>query len=705
MLSTHRMDHGAVRWIPSMALLDRRTLLLVCRAMFFVSLASLMCASARCATHATAAIAPIPSEVRSSRFLVAVNGHRTPVMHAAAGYYLLNFDLAGPAEISVTAADARFWDGGVEVQPLRLGIRPVRRGATIRFRLNGPAKLTIARPGDHFADAEMLFLFANEPDPPKITPQTPGIRYYAAGVHHESINAQSGDNIYLADGAVLFGSLNVWQVHDVHVFGHGTIIYDGPQNPGNDEGWMHKPDWHCIVMDNARNIEIDGITCIVRSRTWQIQMRDSEHIGYYNIKVIGGNPSDANQDGMDWLGGGDTTIRNSFFRASDDDFALEGNWDGYSQEAMLTPGHDVHNITIEDSIASTSISNTIRVNWPQKTFNSAHFLMRNMDVIHTGFGACKVPFAFFELWADPDGNGWHTDYRFENIRLEDWYSLFQIRQPNPKVRDISFTHIAAMDGPAMLPPTLKGDIVGVTLADIPVVGDPANYVRVEDHAAAPTYDRSAPDAQFDYTPGLLRPHHPVLFRAHAPAMQGRRFAWIFGDGTSAEGAVVHHAFPDTQGSLLDSSGNFRVLLHITNPDGSEMWGAQPVVVAQRALPALAPSEETARATSTSVRTIDIPAEGGYTFTLLAAQSAALSIDNLPPVHSPKMRPQVCGATGYAVQATRISAALAAGKHRVQIEWAPGGNQADALSGAAGPPQLIWQGPGIATQTVPGQALP
>jgi hypothetical protein len=106
-----------------------------------------------------------------------------------------------------------------------------------------------------------------------------------------------------------------------------------------------------------------------------------------------------------------------------------------------------------------------------------------------------------------------------------------------------------------------------------------------------------------------------------------------------------------------------------------------------------------------VRTIDIPAEGGYTFTLLAAQSATISIDSLPPVHTAKMRPQVCGATGYAVQPTRISAALAAGTHRVQIEWAPGGNQADVLSGAAGPPQLIWQGPGIPAQTAPGQALP
>jgi len=216
-----------------MVLLDRRNLLLVCRSILFVALASLICTSARCTTHGAASVAAIPSEVRSSHFLVTINGHRTPVMHAAAGYYLLNFDLSGPAEISVTAADAHFWDGGVELQPLRLGIRPTRRGPTIRFRLNGPTKLTIARPGDHFADAEMLFLFANEPDPSNITPQMPGIRYYAAGVHHESINAQNGDRIYLADGAVLFGSLNIWQVHDVHVFGHGTIIYDGTRLPAS----------------------------------------------------------------------------------------------------------------------------------------------------------------------------------------------------------------------------------------------------------------------------------------------------------------------------------------------------------------------------------------------------------------------------------------------------------------------------------------
>ena len=217
-------------------------------------------------------IAPIPLEVRSSHFTVTVNGRRSPVMHAAAGYYLLNFDVDGSAKITVTASDPHYWDAGVEVQPMRFGIRPERKGTSICFPLSGPAKLSITRPGDHFADSEMLFLFANAPDNSGITAATPGVRYYGPGVHREDIDAHNGDRIYLADGAVVFGALNVWQVHDVHVFGRGAIIYDGPQDPNNDEGWMHKPNWHVIVMDNASNIEIEGIVGIARSRTWMVQI-------------------------------------------------------------------------------------------------------------------------------------------------------------------------------------------------------------------------------------------------------------------------------------------------------------------------------------------------------------------------------------------------------------------------------------------------
>ena len=44
-------------------------------------------------------------------------------------------------------------------------------------------------------------------------------------------------------------------------------------------------------------------------------MKDSGGFVYDDLRVIGGNPGNANQDGMDWLGGGDTTVRNSFLRS------------------------------------------------------------------------------------------------------------------------------------------------------------------------------------------------------------------------------------------------------------------------------------------------------------------------------------------------------------------------------------------------------
>ena len=672
------------------------------------------CAPAFAATHV--GIAPIPAVVRTDYFVVTINGRSTPVVHAASSYYLLNFDLDGPATVSIRAADAHYWDRGVEVQPMRYGIRPRHVGATITFRIPGPVKLSIARPGDHFADAEMLFLLGSEPDRSGITPQTQGVRYYGPGVHREDINANSGDRIYLAAGAVVFGSLNLWQVHDVRVEGHGMIIYDGPQAPDGDEGWMHLRSWHCIVMDQTRNVEIDGITCIVRSRTWQIQMKDSRMTGFYDVNVIGGLPLDANQDGMDWLGGGDTTVRDCFFRASDDVFAMEGNWDGYTDAEMRIPGHDVTNITVEDTVASTSISNTVRVSWPKKTFRSAHVTMRNLDVIHTGYGGCVVPFAFFELWADELAQGEHTDFQFSNIRLEDFYSLMQIRYPNPRVEGVVFSNVSALDGPAMVPSTLQGNVSGVVLDGVRVTGKVATSdadipLDVSEGAAEPTYGPALTDASFDYGPGVIRPGAKVSFHVLAPAM-GWRYEWLFGDGTTAVGSQVQHAFPDAEGTLLDGSGRFRVLVHATRAPHDEVWVSRSVVVGRQPVRAAAVTEPTVP----GVQRVDtgraveydgwvrIPADGGYSLTLLTSRRATMFVDNLPPVRSPEVRIQVCGSMGDAVLPVEISASLLAGLHRIRIELDPGVENVPQSNLGDGAPLLLWEGPGLLPEAIPVSAL-
>jgi hypothetical protein len=672
------------------------------------------CVGAFAATHVS--IAPIPEEVRSEQFIVTIDGHRTPVVHAASSYSLLNFDVDGPATVSVRAADVHFWDRGVEIQPMRYGIRPVRRGATITFRIPGPVKLSVSRPGDHFADGVMLFLLGSPPEgegegrTEKVEGKAGSVRYYGPGVHREDIEAESGDRIYLAPGAVVFGSLNFWQVHDVRVFGRGMVIYDGPQDPLDDSGWRHVPAWHCMTMDHARDVEIDGITCVTRSRTWQVQMTDSHGIGLYNVNVIGGEAHDANQDGLDWIGSGDTTVRNCFIRASDDDFAIQGNWDGYTDEAMRIPGEDVSNITIEDSVVSTSISNTLRVGWPKKTFRSAHVTLKNLDVIHSGLGGCVVPFGFVEMWSDAEGVESHTDYRFENIRLEDFYSLAQLRMVNPPGIDgVVFSNLAAMDGGGMVPSVVSGPVKGVAFDGVRVAGKVAARdadvpVEVSGGAAEPTYGPGSTDASWTYAPGLIRPRERVTFRVTEPET-GWRYEWLFGDGTRAVGAVVEHAFPDAEGTLLDGSGRFRVLLHATR-GSDEVWVSRGVVVAATVQAASLEPGGGAGLVKTVTGDgrgteydgwVRVPRDGGYTLTLLTSRRATLQLDDLPSVRSPELRIQVCGSPGDAVQAVRVSAGLRAGLHRVRIELDPGIENEPAPVG--GGPALSWEGPGEGEQGI------
>ena len=90
----------------------------------------------------------MPQEMRSTAFTVTVNGKPVDVAHAASSYEFVSFDVTGPVDVAVTAAEKGFWDRGVNIQPWRLGLRPLRQGQTIKFKLSGPAKLSISRPGD-----------------------------------------------------------------------------------------------------------------------------------------------------------------------------------------------------------------------------------------------------------------------------------------------------------------------------------------------------------------------------------------------------------------------------------------------------------------------------------------------------------------------------------------------------------------------------
>jgi hypothetical protein len=712
------------------------------------------------AAHAATRIqaAAVPTELKSTAFTVTANGQPVDVAHAAASYDWVSFDTIGAVDIAITAAEPGFWEHGVDIQPWRLGIRPVREGQTIRFHLASPAKLSISRPGDFLNHATMLFLFDGTPPPPAPV-AGPHVRIIPAGIHHESLNPKSGDTIYLAPGAYIFGSLNLFNVGGIRILGRGTIVYEGTQDPNTDEGWMQKPDWHCIGSMNARNVQIDGLTCVVRARTWSIQMKDSFNFTFDDLRVIGGNPGNANQDGMDWLGGGGTIVRDAFIRASDDVFGIQGNWDGYTEDEILAPGKDVDNILIENSELSTSISNIVRPGWPQKTFNSRNFTLRDSDILHAGIGACGQTFALLGFWGADKAKGDHSGYMFENLFLDNWYSLVQMQMDQdpsqPGLHGFTFRNIWALDQPPLTYSTLRGDVSGVTFDNVKygqaVASSDADLPLIASDGAKPPVFMTAhaPLAAFGVDPPIFVPGEKVTFTAQdAP---GARYTWLFGDGGEAHGRVVSHKFPDADGTFLDGAatgaGRFRVLLHVEDSLGKanssrqistgQDWAAQSVVAVLKwhdpdpasaltptaagltwniypgvwtELPDLSSQQSVFNGESLNIHAdaqgftryaavwdglIDMPADGGYTFHLLARDGARLVIDGVEVAKTGPPFAQVCGSPGNAIRYDRGSLGLRAGKHIFHLEGLHSVSQ-DV-------PQLLWEGPAIPLTQVPPAA--
>jgi hypothetical protein len=689
--------------------------------------------------------AAVPEETRSTAFTVTVNGKPVDAAHAASSYEIVSFDTTGPADVAITATEPGFWDHGVDIEPWRLGLRAQRDGQTIRFKIPGPVKLAISRPRDFLNHAKMLFLFAGVPPPPP--PVGPNVLVIPAGVHRESLNPKSGDTIYLAPGAYIFGSLNLWNVDHVKVLGRGTIIYDGPQDPADDDGWMQRRDWRCVTAYQSHNVEIDGLTCIIRSRTWSIQMKDSTGFTYDDLRVVGGNQGNANQDGMDWLGGGDAVVRNSFLRASDDDLAMVGNWDGYGQDDMVRPGHDIENILVENSELSTSISNIVRIGWPQKIFNSSKFTLRNSDILHGGIGACGQTFGLLGIWGANGAKGEHSDINFENLFLDNWYSLAQIEQEEPSVHGITFRNIWALGQPPLAPSTIKGDVANVTFDNVKygqarVDSAAAIPLDVSDGTAQPKFvPKSANDhtlaAVFTAEPATSAPGDKITFTTQQ--FPHAQYTWLFGDGTEAHGWRVQHSFPDADGTDLDGAngaGRFRVLLHVVDKGGHEDWAEQDLVAVGRLqeaakltgslhagldfkiypgewpeLPDFTQQHAVFAGDAAGIQAdargftryavawdgfVDIPADGGYTFSLIDRDGARLVIDGIEIAKTGPPFAQVCGSPGNAARYDVGSLGLRAGKHTIHIE---GLHQ---VSGGA--PIVLWQGPSVPQQNVPVAAF-
>jgi hypothetical protein len=240
-------------------------------------------------------------------------------------------------------------------------------------------------------------------------------------------------------------------------------------------------------------------------------------------------------------------------------------------------------------------------------------------------------------------------------------------------------------------------------------------------------------ARFAVKPPVFAPGQDVVFTAQAQA--GARYTWLFGDGTQAHGPQVHHRFSDDQGTELDGgkngAGRFRVLLQVKDPQDQQDWASQGLTAVSHwhdavsvvgptlpgltfqiypgswtELPNLAAEHWVFGGESPNLQAnaqgftryaavwdglLDIPADGGYTFDLMARDGARLVIDGVEVAKTGPPFAQVCGAPGNAMRFERGSLGLRAGKHTLHLEGL------HSLSDGA--PQLLWEGPGLPISAV------
>ncbi len=182
-------------------------------------------------------------------------------------------------------------------------------GQKISFTLSRPTPIVVEINGPHHA----LHLFANPPAPPAPAAETPGIHYFGPGVHHAGkIVLQSNESVYIAGGAVVYGSIHAQGASNLHISGRG-ILDVSPFERGKGGG--------AVRLLGCSDVTIEGI--VMRDPdVWCCSLFGCRNVKISNVKLVG--LWRYNADGIDVCNSQDVVVEDCFVRAFDDALVVKG---------------------------------------------------------------------------------------------------------------------------------------------------------------------------------------------------------------------------------------------------------------------------------------------------------------------------------------------------------------------------------------------
>ena len=270
------------------------------------------------------------------------------------------------------------------------------------FTLTEPRNLSIEIDGDLFNN---LQLHANPIESNAPDPDDPDVIYFGPGLHKTTDNVvkvPSGKTLYLAGGAVLTSRVEFHEVENARIIGRGVLY-----NTVNG-----------ILVEYAKNIEIDGIMVLNPSSGYSVTVGQSKQVTVRNLHSYSHGQWG---DGIDVFSSEDVLIDGVWMRNSDDCIAIYAHrWDYYG---------DCRNITVRNSTLWADVAHPINVGThgnTDKPETIENLVFSDIDVLDH-----REPQMDYQgcIALNPGDSNLLRNVRAQDIRVEDfrWGQLINMR--------------------------------------------------------------------------------------------------------------------------------------------------------------------------------------------------------------------------------------------------------------------------------------
>ena len=271
------------------------------------------------------------------------------------------WDMAGPVEVAVTSSCPI---ERLAIRPYSAGIVPRIDAQTIRFRLDRPRYLTVEVNGMHRA----LHLLPSPPLQETPDPRAADVRYFGPGIHDAgTIEMASGQTVFLAPGAVVYGAIRATGAQRIRILGRGIL---------DISRFDRKEAWGGISLQGCRDVQIDGI--IIRDpNLYGIVTTSCRDVRISSVKLVG--LWRYNSDGIDLLNCQDVTVRDCFVRSFDDSIVIKGchGWHSY-----VNAQESVRNILVERCVVWNDWGRSLEIGAETVADEMADITFRDCDLIH-----------------------------------------------------------------------------------------------------------------------------------------------------------------------------------------------------------------------------------------------------------------------------------------------------------------------------------